>query len=175
MRLSATTRLVLILTGSIVTLAGLLIWATETEYGGNDAIAGYEIGYLPSDTAEVREIAWTGLEPGQSGTYEVRSMESPGIYELASIDGEPGTKGGLPITGTYAEITQYLDEQGPVAFFGPRSEVLLWMDRQRQNNRDYATAALVIGLGAVLIIAGGIPTWSEERRDRTDDTTVLIT
>jgi hypothetical protein len=149
---SRTARIVLIVGGLFVGLFGWMIWADEAEHGGWEAVEGLEEGYLADGSVEVREVPWSNRGEDLGGSYEVRVVEG-GTYEVAYVDRE----GVVLFTGTLGETQAWLDDQGDQMFVGTRAEATAWIDEQRDTEKDYVVPAVVIAVGALLVIAGLLP------------------
>ena len=171
MQLPRTARIVLVVGGLFVGLFGWMMWIDEAEHGGWDAMDGLEEGHLVDGSVEIREVPWSNREEGMSGSYEVRLVEGV-TYEVAFVDRE----GEVLFTGTAEEVDVWLDAQGEQVSVGTQSEALAGTDEQRATEKSYVTAAVVIGLGILLIIIAVIPSRraTEPQPDSTAPSTPAI-
>ena len=152
MQRSRTTRIVLIVGGLFVGFFGWMMWADEAEHGGWEAINGVEEGYLADGSVEIRDVPWSNQDEQLSGAYEVRLVAGD-TYEVAYID-----RGGTVLyTGTLDEVEAWLDDQGDQVFAGTRAEATAWIDDQRNTDKSFVVPAIVIAVGALLVIAGVVP------------------
>lgn len=152
MRLSRTTRIVLMVGGLLVGLYGWVMWADEAEHGGWDAMEGLEEGHLPQGSVEIREVPWSNREAEMSGSYEVRLVEGD-TYEVAFNNRE----GAVMYTGTSGEVQVWLDDQGEQVFIGTQAGASAWTDEQRDTEKSFVGPGIAIGLGVLLIIVAVIP------------------